>query len=180
MPRKLEIGGGSNPLDNAEYEQLNDGIENFDNMVIWGKDALPFNDNTFEEVYAAHVIEHIPWWNVRAALKEAVRVLAPGGALEVHTVDFEVLVRRYLDKSPADGWKARGRNQELHPFSNIISRLFCVGTSPSDPMWHRGMFDYAYLVELFQEAGLGYIQRVKEPKGREKHGTINVGIRGVK
>ncbi len=41
--------------------------------------ALPYDDNTFDVVLAAHVIEHLP--EPQVALSEIVRVLKPGGIL---------------------------------------------------------------------------------------------------
>ena len=48
---------------------------------------LPFEDNTFDLVYASHVLEHIPWYKVEEVVKEWVRILKPGGVLEVWVPD---------------------------------------------------------------------------------------------
>ena len=43
--------------------------------------SLPYNDQSFDVVMAAHVLEHLP--NPRRALKEMIRVLKPGGMVFV-------------------------------------------------------------------------------------------------
>ncbi len=52
----------------------------FDANAPW-----PFPDESFFEIYASHVFEHIPnWWG---AFLEASRVLKPGGILEIRVPD---------------------------------------------------------------------------------------------
>lgn len=170
--RKLEIGGGGTPA--------GDGYEQVDVEVRWGYQPLPYEDGAFDEVYAAHVIEHVPWFLTRTAIADAVRVLKPGGVLEIHTVDFRKIVGAYQARRALDGWNARGRNPEVHPMRWMTARLFCLDDDPGGPMWHKALFDFDYLHELFCEAGLVRIGEAKLPKGPEKHGVINVGIRGVK
>ena len=43
--------------------------------------SLPYDDQSFDVVMAAHVLEHLP--NPRRALKEMIRVLKPGGMVFV-------------------------------------------------------------------------------------------------
>lgn len=38
-------------------------------------------------LYASHVLEHIPWYKTEEVLREWVRVLKPGGVLEVWVPD---------------------------------------------------------------------------------------------
>jgi len=171
LPRRLEIGGHPAPV--PGFEQLPAGVR-------WGTDRLPYPDGTFAEVYSSHVIEHVPWWLTQAAITEAVRVLEPGGLLEIHTVDFGYLVRCYQARDAGDGWQARGKNPHLHPIRWLASRLYSVDEDLGGDNWHRAVFDWPYLVELLSGAGLAGIDRAWEPRGREKHGAINIGIRGRK
>jgi len=48
-----------------------------------GKDKLPFGNDTFDEVYAAFVLEHLK--NPNMVIKEMVRVLKKGGQLVIKT-----------------------------------------------------------------------------------------------
>ena len=167
--RLLEIGGGEHPVEG--YEQINEG---------WGFKPLPFEDGTFERVYSSHCIEHVPWWLTKFAIAEVYRVLKPAGVFEVHTVDFAYLVGCYQKGAVGDKWGARGRNKEMHLMRWIASRVFSVAETPADPNWHRAIFDYPYLEELFKWAGFVGMIAVKAPMGPMKHGPINVGIKGVK
>ncbi len=46
-----------------------------------GQTRLPFEDNTFDHVFANHVMEHIPQWF--ETMKEFSRVVKPGGLIEI-------------------------------------------------------------------------------------------------
>lgn len=45
---------------------------------------IPFEDNSIEEVYASHFIEHIPQDKVIWFFNEVYRILIPGGIFEIH------------------------------------------------------------------------------------------------
>jgi predicted SAM-dependent methyltransferase len=53
-----------------------------------------FADGSVDEIYASHVYEHLPYFvELNRALREAHRVLRPGGTLRVSVPDLETLSR---------------------------------------------------------------------------------------
>jgi ubiquinone/menaquinone biosynthesis C-methylase UbiE len=44
---------------------------------------LPFDDDSADEVFSCHVLEHLWPWDVECILKDWIRVLKPGGAFVV-------------------------------------------------------------------------------------------------
>ena len=58
------------------------------NMIT---DDLPYGDNTVDNIYCSHVIEHLPDDVVRRFLGEARRVLRDGGTLRIACPDAEFL-----------------------------------------------------------------------------------------
>lgn len=167
--RRLEIGGDPHPLE---------GFEQLPEEDLWGWGPLPFKSRTIVEVYASHVLEHVPWNLVPFAMSEAFRVLVPGGFLEIHTVNLAYLADCYRKGIAGDQWEARGENPGLHPLRWFCSRLYSIDTKPGGRNWHLATFDRPYLMELFTGAGFVNLESVKEPRGREKHGPINLGMRG--
>lgn len=164
--RKLEIGGGDYPLEG--FEQLNKD---------WGHKKLLFDDNTFDEVYTSHCIEHVPWNLVEFALSEAIRVLSKGGIIEIHTVNFRYLVDCYLKGEAGDTWQARGANKNLDPFMWLNSRIFSV--MPVDNL-HMSVLDKPYLISILEKFGIKEIQEIHRGRGIANHGKINMGFKGVK
>ncbi len=57
---------------------------------------FPYRDGTFEVVYASHVLEHLTPADAAALLREAHRVLGPGGIVRIAVPDLERLAREYL------------------------------------------------------------------------------------
>lgn len=83
IPLRLNLGCGLDKRPgwlNADYVPECKPDVCFDANGLW-----PFKDQTFYEVYASHVFEHLPnWWG---AFNEAARVLKVGGRLEIRVPD---------------------------------------------------------------------------------------------
>jgi predicted SAM-dependent methyltransferase len=62
--------------------------------------ALPFDDNSVEEIWASHILEHIPPPRVQAVLKEWLRVLIPGGLARIVIPDLDDACRAWLQRKP--------------------------------------------------------------------------------
>ena len=50
--------------------------------------TLPLDDNTVDNIYASHVIEHFSKAEWQLISKDWVRVLKPGGTIEIHCPDI--------------------------------------------------------------------------------------------
>ena len=59
--------------------------------------GLPFPGESFDAVYHAHVLEHLPRDGALSLLRECRRVLRPGGTIRVVVPDLEQVARLYLD-----------------------------------------------------------------------------------
>jgi SAM-dependent methyltransferase len=59
---------------------------------------LPFPDDTFDAVYALHIIEHLTPEEASRFVAEIFRVLRPGGIVRVSTPDLESAVKAYLKR----------------------------------------------------------------------------------
>lgn len=54
---------------------------------------LPVEDNSVDEIYASHILEHFPHRKTLEVLDEWHRVLKPGGELKIAVPDFDTTVR---------------------------------------------------------------------------------------
>jgi len=96
MPRKLHIGG----IEKREgWEILNaiqsPDVDHFGNA----NDLSQFEDNSFAEIYASHIVEHLDYKDeIQNTLKEWFRVLEPKGKLLISVPDMDILCQLFLLK----------------------------------------------------------------------------------
>ncbi len=191
--RKLEIGpelksmskGEKPPRIGPDWELLDvEPRPGVDWVGEWGKPnedntdviPLPFPDDQFDHVYASHVLEHVWWYLSVEALRDALRVLKPGGQFECWVPDFGKVVAAYQEKKPADRWRRHNPTGDYMRWVN--GRIFTYG--PGVDNWHRAVFDADSLQQLFRDAGFADVHRLKKPTGPDIHGWINLGVAGIK
>jgi hypothetical protein len=185
--RRLEIGPGSKPLSGFETLNIVPG-PGIDYIADAGK-KMPFPDNTFDLIYASHILEHIPWFQTLPALEEWIRVLKVEGALEIWVPDGLKICKTLLsfeleglNEIAKDGWYKF--NPEREPCKWAAGRLYTYGDGTgrlAHPNWHRSLFTPRYLKLLLEQAGLSEVSQMSrgEVRGAD-HGWINLGFRGVK
>lgn len=186
--RRLEIGPGDNRL--PGFETLNIVANRVTDYVCDANGSLPFEDNTFEVIYGSHVFEHIPWYRGPEVLKEWVRILKPGGSLELWVPDGLKICKAWVaaEESGDDSWAEHDPwfrfNEQKDPCRWASGRIFTYGDgsgSTCHPNWHFSVFSERYFKKLFSDAGLINVERMapSEVRGYD-HGWINLGMRGIK
>ena len=185
--RQLEIGPGPNRI--PAFETLNVVGGPAVDYVADASKGMPFPSETFDLVYASHIIEHIPWYRTETSLKDWVRVLKSGGRLEIWTPDTLKIARAFVDAEERgdqayhndDWWKF---NVQKDPCVWMAGRCYSYGDGtgkPSDPNWHRALFSERRLRDLLANAGLQDIRTLSRDEVRGyDHGWINLGICGTK
>ena len=64
---------------------------------------LPLDDGAVEEIWASHVLEHVPLERVGPTLREWRRVLAPTGTATISVPNLDYAARYWL-KHPGEPW----------------------------------------------------------------------------
>ena len=150
--RYLNIGCGStifpDPWENLDGREL-PGVDH-----ISGIDKLNFPDNTFDIIYASHVIEHVKRNDIERILKEWIRVLKIDGILRLATPDFEKSIEVY--------------NKCGKRIENILG--LTVGGQSYEYECHYLIYDKRSLTELLKKCGLTAIHPWHP--ARVSHGDI--------
>ena len=91
MQRRLHIGG---KVRSDGWEVLNALPGPHVDHVCNANNLSQFEDNTFSEVYASHIVEHLDYTGeLTSTLKEWNRVLIPGGRAYISVPDLDVLAK---------------------------------------------------------------------------------------
>lgn len=116
-----------------------------------GKDVrtLDYPDNSQDEVYASHVLEHLPATEVPAALAEWVRVLKPGGTLRIAVPDVQKV-----------GAELAKGGQDDAQLMYLMAVLY--GSQNYDTNFHKWGYTEQMLRRAMNLAGLGSV-RVWKP-----------------
>ena len=125
---KLNIGAGKTALPGFEPWDIKNGRKAF---------PLDVPDNSVEEIYASHVLEHFGWRQTVAVLRDWTRALEPGGRLRVAVPDFDKIVDAYRSREP-----------------NTPVEAFLLGGQTDAHDVHHALFTEEKLHEAMRRAGL--------------------------
>jgi ubiquinone/menaquinone biosynthesis C-methylase UbiE len=185
--RFLEIGPGEERI--SDFETVNIVLTKNTDYVLDASKKMPFLSDTFDIIYCSHVLEHTPWYLVDQTIKEWVRILKPGGTLEIWVPDGLKIARAFCDAESGnnddykkDGWYRF--NEEKDSTKWFSGRMFSYG----DGLGTRGHFNFhlsafseRYLKKVLSNVGLEHIIKMNSNECRGyDHGWINLGVKGVK
>lgn len=148
----------------------------------------PFKAGTFDIVHSSHCIEHVHWYEVEDTIREWVRILKPGGALEVWTLNAYPIMKCLVELEESGDWTGpkigtwREGQIKGDPYKWAVGRILnYVKKSNGEHNLHRAILTPCYMMWVFDEAGLTNIRQMdrSEVRGRD-HGWVNMGFRGEK
>ncbi len=138
---KLHIGCGKRNLAGYMHYDIRKIDEHID-FVGQAEDLSQFGDESAEEIYACHLLEHFGRWKSDAVLKEWNRVLKKGGILRIAVPDFEAVVKEYTAS---------------HNLKNLMGLLY--GGQDYEYNYHFEAFDFDYLKSKLLSNGFDCIKR---------------------
>jgi predicted SAM-dependent methyltransferase len=156
--RKLQIGAGPNPLPgwlNTDVVPDTWAKRRHDLVFLDATRPFPFDDMTFDYVFAEHMIEHVSEADARAMIAESFRVLRPGGRIRIATPNLAAIVGLYreslseLEQHYVDWVMSRFRPdiRSGDPRCYVINQMF-------NAYGHRFIYDQPTLASMLTDAGL--------------------------
>lgn len=133
-----------------------------------GADArkLDYPDNSVDEVYASHVLEHFGAEETELVLKEWVRVLKPGGIIRIAVPDLRKAMQELQKDDPIDG------------HDNLQSVLYGSRTDGNDR--HQVGFVRETLQKAMYGAGIGFISEFVPFTSDCSSSPYSLNLEGVK
>jgi len=139
------------------------------NLILHNcKKGLPFQSGSVDYIYTSHMIEHFRKFEALKVLIESLRILKTGGIVRVVVPDFELLVRKYLEKDAgyfkminqlvnasdaAPALLLETLQDILYPRSHKVRLSFSSTIRDLFVRPHLWMYDYESLGALLREAG---------------------------
>lgn len=164
---KLNLGCGPNPKQGWVNIDLTDRAD----LRLDLREPLPFGDGSVSFIYTEHFFEHLEFPNeAEALLREAARVLAPGGTLSIAVPDAEGPLLYYAgdvragEAERAAGVEARRRLAEaprLYPVPGYVfgTPLHMINWTFRQGTEHKYAYDFETLRDAFADAGFVRIER---------------------
>lgn len=185
--RRLEIGPGPKRIPGFETASII-----WQPQVDYVCDAskrLPFKENSISLIYASHMLEHVPWYQIEKTLLEWRRVLKKGGWLEIFVPNGYLIAKTFVeaedgvtDNTFLDGWYKFNPSKDPCIWAN--GRIFSYGDEnggKGHPNWHLSIFSERYLKKLLHNAGFIDIAKLNSSDVRGyDHGWINLGLKARK
>jgi SAM-dependent methyltransferase len=144
-------------------------------------EAIPFPDATFDVVYSNNVLEHTS--NPAAVLREAVRVLKPGGRLFIEVPNYLAFYEgHYLVPQPPIFWNGMLAFWVRTFFGRDPSFARTLRTE-INPVWLRKTFrtiNQRYAIELETLGEDRFLQRMGEPFSFQTVAVAGVAGRAIR
>jgi predicted SAM-dependent methyltransferase len=121
------------------------------------KKRLPYEDSSIDYVYTSHFLEHLALTDAERLIKEAFRVLKPGGVIRVVVPDLALGARQYLASLEANPDDARAA-------PNFLRWLQLSRQGVRDP--HLWMYDAPSLTSMLADAGFINVAVCRFRQGR--------------
>lgn len=147
---KLELGCGSLQTEgfiHLDVREL-DGVD----VVRDAADLTCWADNTFSVIKARDLIDHFSWRDVPKVLREWLRVLQPGGYLELEQDNANHLVELIANPGSRGLWRLENET-DWERFSRIA-----YGHQDYPENTHRTYFTPPWLTGLLYEAGAATVE----------------------
>ena len=125
--------------------------------IINLRKGLPFADATIDYAYSSHFLEHLPLDEARRLIREAFRVLKPGGLIRIVVPDLALGAQQYvmaIATNPDDATAA----------PEFLNLLQLSRSGVRDP--HLWMYDAPSLSAMLRDAGFARPVVCEFRKGR--------------
>lgn len=140
------------------------------------RSSLPFDDDSFDAVYASHVFEHLKPDEGKRFIGELIRTLRPGGTCRVSVPDLERVARGYVESLHLAISEPSDENFCNYDWSvlEVIDQM--LRDKPGGRMFEyieRGYFNRDYLRKRFGAVFDQFIDRSqpRELNRRMRHGS---------
>ena len=114
--------------------------------------GLPFEDNSIENIYSSHFIEHLTLTQAKFYFKEAFRVLKPNGVMRTVCPDISIWIKKVYEREDSFFFDQYKKQLDIDYWENVVYKEQESIISPIQVFnsmvynWgHKWMWDYESL-----------------------------------
>lgn len=168
-PKKLKlglnIGCGNNTKNDEKVKWINIDIRKLKNVdYIMDATKLDFENNIFDFVYSAHVLEHFSHQHTQTIVNEWVRVLKKNGELFIAVPDILKISKAFI-------------NADIG--IDMVIKYF-YGGQGYDSNFHKAGFCFSLMKKIMRNSGLKDIEFWKGTREDASGSFYSLNIKGVK
>jgi predicted SAM-dependent methyltransferase len=144
---KLELGAGNKKgIDNWVTMDLSPECDITYDLLK----PLPFPDNSVDEIYTSHFLEHFYTNDILKILKESYRILKLNGKISTCVPDGSIYIKAYANNQKLDPnqWLRYKPAATIYSDIDIVNYMAYMGENE-----HRHLFDQENLIAIFKAAG---------------------------
>lgn len=146
--RRLHIGG---EIPDENWEILNIAPAPYVDHEGTALDLSRFEDNTFVELYSSYVFQYFDFAvQLDAFLPECLRILTPGGRINVSVPNTDIIARLYMQRN----------RLPIEEQLEIVQLLFGKQLNPND--YHKIGFTPEFLPAYLERAGFVNTKMVRD------------------
>lgn len=156
---KLNLGCGQRLLTDYINCDLNSDYENLGVFKLDAADLGIYENDSIDEIYNSHLIEHFNYNKGLEVLKEWYRVLKPGGKLIIETPDFFYSCKYFLHLYEKYNEYFVNHNIIRNEIMKLYGHFF---SEPWKPFcYHLFLYSEIQLIESLKIAGYKNINRTR-------------------
>lgn len=169
---KVEVGCGKKPR--SGYVTCD--VRNLPGVdYVCSADNLPFGDNSCDEIYSRHIIEHFTLKEFLVVLKEWNRVLKPGGTLYIICPNLLWHCRQVLEGSHESLYnKARGQNARYWGLGSLY------GWQHNEYDVHKFGYYFELIRDIVEDFGFSSVEDLTNDERGLEHADFHLEVRAVK
>src|SRR5579859_3678044 len=151
---RLNIGSGAWPLETWVNVEQDSNLPAELHAIV---PPIPYADETVDEIYAGHFLEHLKHPIAAEFLRECYRVLRPGGRVGIVVPDTRTIMAEYLKQSRIAVEWPYGQLRAVADLDEVCG-LFLYSTLQDSP--HRWSYDENTLSRALELAGFEVKSRI--------------------
>lgn len=133
---KLNLGAGTSRYQDFISVDLHTDADVTHDLTT----PLPYPDNSVDQIYSSHVVEHFTRTEWEAVRKDWSRVIRPGGTIEIRTPDIAFVARNLYDAH---------HNRDTVEYELYLTRMYGDQGHPGG--FHKNGFTEDTLIASFPE-----------------------------